>query len=59
MTIPIMKTAERLWLVGWTRLVIQGHHSLSERGERYAKSSKAIRRCHLAQERYLKANKDE
>lgn len=46
----MIPTYTRWWLVGWTRLGLQGHHSLSARGRRYAKSPKAYARAKAAQE---------
>jgi hypothetical protein len=46
----------RFWLVGWSRLGLQGHHSLTPRGWRYAKSSKAYARMEKARVRYSQEN---
>ena len=46
----------RFWLVGWSRLGLQGHHSLTARGWRYAKSPKAYARMEKAEVRYSLVN---
>lgn len=38
----------RFWVAGWSRLALMGHHSLTPRGRRYAKSEKARARLEAA-----------